>query len=109
VRVFVSSSWQRTYPSLSTLRLPLPWCVCWQVAYGEFRDGFDKDKYDRRLVFYGMRYIIDNYVNRQWTMRDVDCVAKFYSTHNAPFFSDYPFPKELFQKFVRVVVFLAFP
>ncbi len=72
------------------------------MAYGEFRDGFDKDKYDRRFVYYGIRYIIENYVNRQWTMRDVDCVAKFYSTHNAPMFSDYPFPKELFEKFVRV-------
>jgi hypothetical protein len=42
------------------------------VAYGEFRGPFQKDKEDSRFVFYGMRYIIDTYVSRQWTEEDVE-------------------------------------
>ena len=29
---------------------------------------------DTRFVFYGMRYIIDNYVARRWTVDDVEKV-----------------------------------
>ena len=71
------------------------------VAYGEFRAGFGGDKEDTRIVAYGIRYLIENFVSKQWTQKDVDDAALFYSTHNAPFFTDYPFPKDLFSKFVN--------
>lgn len=70
------------------------------VAYGEFRSPFAKDPEDSRFVFYGMRYIIDNYVAVQWTEQDVEMADMFYSTHNAGF-KPFPFPKDLFLKFVR--------
>lgn len=44
------------------------------VAYGEFRAPFEKDKKDHRFVCYGIRYIIDTYVNVRWTMADVEKV-----------------------------------
>lgn len=75
------------------------------VAYGCFRKAFKKeggaaDKTDTRLIFYGMRYIVNSYFNRQWTMHDVSSAAQFYSTHNAGF-TQFPFPRELFEKFVK--------
>jgi nicotinamide phosphoribosyltransferase len=48
------------------------------MQYGEFRGGFEKDTQDMRLVFYGMRYIIENYVARRWTQHDVDQAALFF-------------------------------
>ncbi|KAI0244258.1 hypothetical protein L0F63_006052 [Massospora cicadina] len=53
------------------------------VAYGEFRHPFNKDPDDERLVFYGVRYLVDTYLNRRWTL------------------SEFPFPKGLFLKFVN--------
>ena len=47
-----------------------------------------------------MRYIIENYVSVQWTELDVEQAAAFYSTHNAGF-TPFPFPRDLFLKFVR--------
>jgi len=70
------------------------------VAYGEFRAPYDNDKTDTRFVFYGIRYIIDNYLNRPWTIADVEKADKFYSTHNAGF-TPYPYPKDLFLKFIK--------
>jgi nicotinic acid phosphoribosyltransferase len=69
------------------------------VAYGEFRKPFAGME-DERIVFYGIRYIVDNYLNHKWTLEDVECAAKFYSTHNV-LGTQYPFPKELFVKFVE--------
>ena len=46
--------------------------------YGEFRAGYEKDKEDTRIVAYGIRYIIDNYVAKQWTMEDVERADLFY-------------------------------
>lgn len=37
--------------------------------YGEFRQGYDKDTKDTRLVFYGLRYILEHYVARRWTLQ----------------------------------------
>lgn len=71
------------------------------VAYGEFRSGFNKDTYDQRLVSYGIRYLIDNYVSQQWSMEDVAKADLFYQTHLAPNFSKFPFPRPLFEKFVQ--------
>jgi nicotinic acid phosphoribosyltransferase len=70
------------------------------VAYGEFRASFDRDKTDTRFVFYGSRYIIENYISRKWTLEDVEKADKFYSTHNAGK-TPYPYPKELFERFIK--------
>jgi hypothetical protein len=38
------------------------------VAYGEFRAAYDKDPEEQRIVFVGMRYLIENYIAKQWTV-----------------------------------------
>ena len=53
------------------------------MQYGEFRGGFEKDKEDTRLVFYGMRYIVENLVARRWTQHDVDQAALFFKCAGA--------------------------
>lgn len=68
------------------------------TAYGEFREPM-KGMNDNRLVFYGIRHYIDNFVSRKWTMADVDAAEAFYKTHNAGG-TPYKFPKDLFVKFV---------
>jgi nicotinic acid phosphoribosyltransferase len=70
------------------------------VAYGEFRRSFDGDPSDTRFVFFGIRYIVEKYLNRKWTVADVEAAEKFYSTHNLGH-TPYPYPKELFLKFIR--------
>src|SRR5688572_15369365 len=70
------------------------------VAYGEFRGNFQKDKTDSRFIFYGMRYIIENFVAVRWTEEDVEQADEFYRTHGAGF-TPFPFPKDLFLEFVR--------
>ncbi len=37
------------------------------VAYGEFRASYERDQTDERILFYGMRYFIENYIAIQWT------------------------------------------
>ena len=46
--------------------------------YGEFRSGYDKDTSDTRLVWYGLRYIVENYLLRQWTVEDVERADLFF-------------------------------
>eukprot|EP01091_Cochliopodium_minus_P009972 TRINITY_DN2579_c1_g1_i1.p1 TRINITY_DN2579_c1_g1~~TRINITY_DN2579_c1_g1_i1.p1 ORF type:complete len:510 (-),score=137.55 TRINITY_DN2579_c1_g1_i1:86-1615(-) len=70
------------------------------VAYGEFRSPFNKDKNDNRFVNYGIRYIIENYLLKQWTEEEVRKSKLFFSTHNSGF-NDFPFPEEVFMEFVR--------
>ena len=66
-------------------------------AYGEFREPMPGMK-DNRFVFYGFRNIIKTYLEKQWTVEDVDDAEAFYSQHlNTP----YPFPKDLFLKFIH--------
>jgi len=74
------------------------------VAYGEYRKGFNldsgqHDEDDNRVKVYGMRYIVENFLEQRWTMEDVQLAAHFYSTHNAGG-TDFPFPPALFEKFV---------
>jgi Nicotinamide phosphoribosyltransferase, N-terminal domain len=69
------------------------------VAYGEFRAGYDKDTTDTRCVFYGIRYIIENYVHVKHTLQDVELASAFFETHNAGG-TTFPFPKDLFIKVV---------
>ncbi|KND00414.1 uncharacterized protein SPPG_04737 [Spizellomyces punctatus DAOM BR117] len=70
------------------------------IAYGEFRTGYDKDLNDRRIVAYGIRYIIENYVSKPWTLEDVALAERFFSMHNAGY-TQFPFPKDLFIKFIE--------
>lgn len=71
------------------------------VAYGEFRCGYGKDTKDTRILSYGIRYIIEVNVSRQWTMQDVEQADLFYRTHMAPTYTKFPFPRQLFEKFIR--------
>lgn len=69
------------------------------VAYGEFRKpypGIDDD----RILFYGIRYIVENVLEHKWTVEEVEAADKFFATHNAGF-TPYPFPKNLFLKFIK--------
>ncbi|KAJ3161308.1 hypothetical protein HDU86_007090 [Geranomyces michiganensis] len=70
------------------------------VAYGEFRTSYEKDQADERMVFYGIRYLIEHYVNVQWTEEEILEAELFFSTHNAGF-TPFPFPKDLFLKFIK--------
>jgi len=69
------------------------------ACYGEFRQPFSGNKTDNRFVFFGIRYFIETYMERQWTQKDIDDAEKFYATHNSGFLP-YPWPKELFQEMV---------
>ncbi|KAF6250455.1 Quinolinate phosphoribosyl transferase [Scenedesmus sp. NREL 46B-D3] len=70
------------------------------VAYGEFRTGYNKDEQDTRILVYGLRYILENYVMRPWTADDVEKADVFFKTHLAPSHAAFPFPKDLYMKFV---------
>lgn len=70
------------------------------VGYGEFRKPYGGDKTDNRFVFYGIRYLVENFLCRRWTKEDVEKADLFYSTHNAGH-TAFPFPKHLFLKFVE--------
>lgn len=67
------------------------------VAYGECRGPMYAD--DHRIVFSGMRYIVDNFLSHKWTHQELDLLAHFMSTHNAGN-TPYPWPEVLFRKFV---------
>jgi hypothetical protein len=49
------------------------------AQYGEFRCGYAKDDTDTRLVFYGIRYVVENYISKPWSMEDVKRASIFYS------------------------------
>lgn len=68
-------------------------------AYGGFRKPYP-DMNDNRFVFYGIRYIIENYVAIKWTEIDIQMAEHFYSSYNVAH-TQHPFPKDLFLKFVR--------
>lgn len=70
------------------------------VAYGEFRKPYQGLEEDHRFVFYGIRYIVETYLNKKWTVEDVEKAEIFYKTHNVGF-TEYPYPKDLFMKFVK--------
>ncbi|GFH17265.1 uncharacterized protein HaLaN_13859, partial [Haematococcus lacustris] len=116
------------------------------VAYGEFRVGYAKDDKDTRMVAYGIRYLIENYIAKQWTMQDIENADTFYRsglhcpmrvnlcskqaphqhsaactlstattlppctkpaghadcrTHMAPLYTEFPFPRSIFEQFVK--------
>lgn len=66
-------------------------------AYGEFRTSYDSDEEDSRILFYGIRYIIETHIGKRWTKEEVEEAEKFFLVHmhgREP----YPFPKDLFMK-----------
>lgn len=69
------------------------------VAYGEFRTPFTGSD-DQRFLFYGIRYVVENYLNHKWTVEEVERADLFYKTHNAGY-TPFQFPKELFLKFIK--------
>lgn len=85
-----------SYKSNHYLQYP---AVTAMVAYGEFRGPYEKDSTDTRMVFYGMRHLIENYIAVRWTVEDVARVEAFYATHSAGA-TPMSFPKELFLKFI---------
>lgn len=70
------------------------------VAYGEFRCSYENDPIDHRIIFFGLRYILDNYIAKQWTRQDLDIFDKFLSTHNVSH-SPFPYPKRLFERIIE--------
>ena len=54
-----------------------------------------------RLVWYGIRYILEQYIEKKWTKDDVKKADLFYSRHQAPNNSAYPYPRDLFLKFIK--------
>ncbi|TPX54317.1 nicotinate phosphoribosyltransferase [Powellomyces hirtus] len=70
------------------------------VAYGEFRTSFEQCKDDERMIFYGMRYLMEHYIAVPWTLDQVEKADLFFKTHNAGF-TPFPFPKDLFLKFIK--------
>jgi nicotinamide phosphoribosyltransferase len=48
-----------------------------------------------------MRYILETYILRQWTVQDVERSDLFYKSHMAPGFTAFPYPKSLFLKFIK--------
>ena len=52
--------------------------MTFNVQYGEFRHGFQKDDKDTRLVFYGLRHILEHHIKRRWTQKDVDQADRFF-------------------------------
>ncbi|ORY47722.1 NAPRTase-domain-containing protein [Rhizoclosmatium globosum] len=73
------------------------------VAYSEFRSAYGKDTQDQRIVLYGVRYIVQNYLEKPWTQQDLDDAVIFFKTHKATLdgsHTEFPFPKDLFQKMI---------
>ena len=84
------------------------------VAYGEFRASYEKDPVDSRIVLYGLRYLIENYVAAKWTVEDVENAAIFFNSHmssstpDVPESCKYPFPKDLFLQVCSVILSIFF-
>lgn len=68
------------------------------VAYGEFRKPFP-DTEDDRILWYGIRYLVEEYLLNPITQEDLDEAEWFYNTHNAGN-TQYPFPKHVFQDII---------
>lgn len=56
------------------------------VAYGEMRSSLNivnnKDyPVDQRIIFYGIDYIIKNYISKPITQKSIDDMVSFYKTH----------------------------
>lgn len=68
------------------------------VAYAEFRGPLTPG--DQRIVFTGIRHIVEKFLHHNWTHQELDVLGQFMKTHAAGNTS-YPWPEELFRKFVN--------
>lgn len=68
--------------------------------YASFRSGFHGDVDDTRAVWFGVEHVLEQWVHRRWTERDVDRAAAFWATHAAPCHTPYPFPADLLHRVV---------
>jgi nicotinic acid phosphoribosyltransferase len=69
------------------------------VAYGEFRKAFPGLE-DDRIVWYGMRHIVEHWLEKQWDHEQLAYLDYFMSTQNAGS-TPYPYPREQFVKFIN--------
>lgn len=69
------------------------------VAYGEFRKPYPGVA-DDRIVVYGIQYIVDKFLNKQWTLVELEDAYEFVATHNAGG-TPYPFPHQLFLDMIK--------
>jgi nicotinamide phosphoribosyltransferase len=66
-------------------------------AYGEFRKPLFED--DHRIVFYGLTYLVETYLNKQWTANELFEAKRLMSNHYLG--SQYPFPEELLWRVIK--------
>jgi nicotinamide phosphoribosyltransferase len=66
------------------------------AAYGECRSAHKLLKDDPRLICFGLKYIIENYIDKELTLAQINKVEGFYKTHGL---GGQPFPtnKDLFE------------
>ncbi len=68
-------------------------------AYVEARRPFGRGE-DGRIVHFGVRYFVERWLMRQWTLEDVASAKQFFATYNAGG-TPHPFPEDLFLRFIR--------
>ena len=66
----------------------------------KYRGWVDNMNEDDRIVWFGMRYVIETFIAKPITHADIDEAAEFYSTFNVGG-TPYPFPKMLFRQVVE--------
>lgn len=44
---------------------------------------------------------MDTFLCKPWTMGDIEQMGLFYETHMAPLYTQYPWPRDLFEQFVK--------
>lgn len=54
------------------------------------------------------RFIVERFLNRRWTMADLDAADNFMGTHLAGF-APFPWPRRVGEDFVLLPVFVACP
>lgn len=83
------------------------------LQYGEFRVGFNKDVEDTRVVSYGIRWLIDHYISKQWTQHDIDCAEIFYryafATHHPRSSVGSPYRSDLYRSYACIQVCMTNP
>lgn len=46
------------------------------VAYGEFRCGYDRDKADTRVVHFGVRHLVEQYLHRRYVLAPAHAASR---------------------------------
>lgn len=69
----------------------------WMRAYGEFRKPLDEQ--DQRIVYFGMRYLIEEYFSTPMTQTDLLVMRDFMADHDV--LGAYNFPFDLFEEAIN--------